>query len=264
MAKAFGTKLNRLERDLPEGLIVDAAWLEAKGYSASLRNQYVASGWLEKPAHTVFRRPRGSLSWEQVVISLQMLLGKQMVVGGRTALELQGYSHYLAKAYSEIHLYGAKRPPAWIDALELDTRFVAHNSARLFREQDDRLHESKDTVTLPWGQWKWPMVLSSPERAILELLDELPTRESFHQVDKLFEGLSALSPRRMQTLLETCRSVKVKRLFFFYADRHHHAWLKRLDKSAVALGSGKRKLLDGGKLDPTYQITVPEDLDGVR
>ncbi len=102
------------------------------------------------------------------------------------------------------------------------------------------------------------MVVSCPERAILELLDELPARESFHQVDKLFEGLSALSPRKLQTLLQTCRSVKVKRLFFFYADRHHHAWLKRLNKSGVDLGSGKRKL------DRAYQITVPEDLDGVR
>jgi hypothetical protein len=264
MAKAFGTKLNRLERDLPEGLIVDAAWLTEKGYSASLRNQYVASGWLEKPAHTVFRRPRGSIGWEQVVISLQMLLMRPLVVGGRTALERQGYSHYVAKTQSEIHLYGPKPPPAWVGALKLDVRFIAHNSTRLFAEQGDRPRSSKDTVTLPWGQWDWPLVMSCPERAVIELLDELPARESFHQVDKLFEGLSALSPRRLQPLLESCRSVKVKRLFFFFADRHKHAWLKRLDKSAVDFGSGKRKLVDGGRLDPTYEITVPEDLDGVR
>ena len=264
MATVLGTKINQLERDLPEGLIVDAAWLSAKGYSASLRNKYVASGWLEKPAQTVFRRPRGEIGWEQVVISLQMLLDQPLVVGGRTALGLQGYSHYVAKTYSEIHLYGPKPPPTWVNALSHDVRFVAHNSARLFSKQGDDLRESKDTVSLPWGQWKWPMIVSNPERSILELLDELPKRESFHQVDKLFEGLSSLSPRRLQTLLQACRSVKVKRLFFFFADRHHHAWLKRLDKSAVNLGSGKRKLAEGGRLDQTYQITVPEDLDGVR
>jgi hypothetical protein len=264
MGKVIGSKLNRLERDLPEGLIVDAAWLNAKGYAATLRSKYVASGWLEKPGHTLYRRPRGTIGWEQVVISLQLLMNRSLILGGRTALDLQGYSHYLAKTQSDIHLYGPNPPPAWINALKIDVRFVAHNSVRLFPKQDDPLRASKDTVTVPWGQWKWPMVLSSPERAILELLDELPARESFHQVDKLFEGLSALSPRRAQTLLETCRSVKVKRLFFFYADRHRHAWLKRLDKSAVDLGSGKRKLVDGGKLDPTYQITVPEDLDGIR
>ena len=264
MAKDFGTKLNRLERELPEGLVVDAAWLSAKGYSASLRNQYVTSGWLEKPAGTVFRRPRGTVSWEQVVISLQMLLDRPLVVGGRTALGLQGFSHYLTKTHSKIHLYGPKPPPAWVNALKLDACFVPHNSGRLFPEPEDRLRHAKDTVSIPWGQWNWPMVMSNPERAIFELLDELPARESFHQVDKLFEGLPTLSPRKLQPLLQTCRSVKVKRLFFFFADRHNHAWLKRLDKTAIDLGSGKRKLIDGGKLDPTYQITVPEDLDGVQ
>ncbi|WP_442869597.1 type IV toxin-antitoxin system AbiEi family antitoxin domain-containing protein [Bradyrhizobium sp. CCBAU 11386] len=37
----------------------------------------------------------------------------------------------------------------------------------------------------------------------------------------------------MQKLLKDCAGVKVKRLFFF-ADRHKHPWLKRLDKEAVA------------------------------
>jgi len=30
----------------------------------------------------------------------------------------------------------------------------------------------------------------------------------------------------------------------------------------VDLGAGKRVLVKGGKLDPTYQITVPSDLGG--
>ena len=39
------------------------------------------------------------------------------------------------------------------------------------------------------------------------------------QVDKLFEGLTNLSPHRLMALLGDCRSVKVKRLFFFFAAR---------------------------------------------
>jgi hypothetical protein len=115
-----------------------------------------------------------------------------------------------------------------------------------------------------WGQWDWPLALSTPERAILELLDELPKRESFHQADMLMQNLSNLSPRRLQKLLADCRSIKVKRLFLFFADQHQHAWLKRLDKTAIDLGEGKRMLVKGGKLDKTYQITVPENLDAVR
>ncbi len=62
MAVQSGKKLNWLDRELPEGLLVDAAWLEAHGYSRSLRSQYVTAGWLEQPTRGVFRRPRGSLS----------------------------------------------------------------------------------------------------------------------------------------------------------------------------------------------------------
>ena len=70
-----------MERALPEGLLADAQWLEQRGYYRSLRSQYVASGWLEQPARGVFRRPRGTVSWEQVVISLQTLLEFPVSVG---------------------------------------------------------------------------------------------------------------------------------------------------------------------------------------
>ncbi|MGH9326017.1 MAG: type IV toxin-antitoxin system AbiEi family antitoxin domain-containing protein [Terriglobia bacterium] len=281
MAKQCHGKLNQLEHRLPEGLLVDAAWLRKEGYSTSLSRQYVTAGWLEQPVRQVYRRPRGSLSWQQVVISLQSLLGRFLAVGGRTALELQGYAHYLSQETKEVHLFGAGPPPAWLYKLPVGVRFFFHNASKLFRDslawqtqgvggELDRLSK-RNALALPadltvqaWGQWEWPLILSGPERAILEVLDELPHRETFHQVDKLFEGLSNLNPRRLQKLLTDCRSVKVKRLFFFFSDRHQHAWAKRLEKDTVNLGKGKRMLVKGGKLDPTYQITVPEDLNAVQ
>jgi hypothetical protein len=280
MAEQIEGKLNRLEHLLPEGLLVDAAWLTKHGYSTSLRSHYVASGWLTQPARQVYQRPRGSLNWQQVVISLQTLLRQESVVGGRSALELQGFAHYLPQDNKELHLYGPKRPPAWLDKLSLHVRFVYHNSERLFPNRGTLRSASAnapspapgtgnnplpaDLVGQLWGQWGWQLILSSPERAVLELLDELPDRESFHRVDKLFEGLANLSPRRLEKLLLDCRNVKVKRLFFFFADRHQHAWLRRLNKGAIDLGKGKRMLIRGGKLNTTYQITVPEDLDAVQ
>jgi hypothetical protein len=283
MGMKRAAKLNWLERNLPEGLIVDINWLDKKGYSRALRQKYLKNGWLEPLARGVFRRPRNlPLTWEQVVVSLQNLMQYPQVVGGRTAIELQGYSHYLSTRATEIHLYGPQRPPHWLPHLRLDSKFVYHNSKRLFRNDPIthgltslKLDMSKESpapseafqvsfTVQPWGQWNWPLTLSQPERALLELLDELPQRESFHQVDKLMEGLTNLSPRRLQKLLVDCRSVKVKRLFFFFADRHRHAWLNKIDKQHVDLGKGKRMLVKGGKLDPTYQITVPEDLDGVQ
>jgi len=81
MSEQTTGKLKQLEHLLPEGLLVDAAWLSAHGYSTSLRTKYVASGWLEQPARRVYRRPRGQLGWQQVVISLQTLLGGKLING---------------------------------------------------------------------------------------------------------------------------------------------------------------------------------------
>ena len=38
--------------------------------------------------------------------------------------------------------------------------------------------------------------------------------------------------------------------------------LEQLDLAKIDLGSGKRVLVKGGKLDPQYDITVPADLGG--
>jgi hypothetical protein len=279
MTKQRNQKLNWLEHHLPEGLLADARWLTRHGYSTSLRTQYVAAGWLKQPARGVYCRPRGTLSWQQVVISLQALLEYPLLVGGRTALETEGYAHYLTHGLAEVHLYGPKPPPRWLSKLSVGVRFVYRNDAGLFRTSlptkalthlesvkqkpapEDRLDQG--WTVQAWGQWDWPIALSTPERAILELLDELPKHESFHQADMLMQSLSNLSPRRLQKLLKDCKSIKVKRLFFYFASRHKHAWLKRLDKKNFDLGEGKRMLVKGGKLDRTYQITVPEDLLGL-
>ncbi len=257
-------------------MLVDAAWLERHGYSSSLRHHYVKAGWLNQPAPRVYRRSRSPLDWKQVVISLQRFMHSALRVGGRTALQEQGQSHYLGAGPKEVHLYGPKRPPSWLTELDLDRKFIWHNSRRLFPDDPSPTppeHGASALTVVPLlpggymvssGGVTWPIRYSSPERSLLELIDELPQRESFHQVDMIVEGLVNLSPTRLQPLLETCSSIKVKRLFFYFADRHNHAWLARLDRSTVNLGVGKRSLIEGGRLDPHYNITVPRDLNGVQ
>lgn len=282
MGKQKQDKLNRLQRSLPEGLVANAGWLEKNGYSGALRKKYVSHGWLDTVARGVYRRPAPQFSeeggakgvlWESVVLSLQTLIHAKFVVGGRTALELQGFAHYLSSApQREVHLYGTDKRPSWVLKLNLESRFVFHNAKRLFPNDVvlDLQKKAFDTllrssyVLQPWGKWEWPLVMSSPERAILELLDEVPERETFHQADMLFEGLRNLSPRKLQPLLQACHSVKVKRLFLWFAERHQPPWRNAVDRSRIDLGRGKRMLVKGGKLDPKFNITVPEWPDGNR
>src|SRR5579859_1524303 len=138
MAARERGKLNQLQQ-LPEQILVDAAWLERHGYSSSLRSQYVKSGWLTQIAPRVYRRVQEPLIWQQVVVSLQSFMGYPLTVGGRTALEEQGFSHYLGDR-REVHLYGPVKPPGWLAKLPLDVQFVWHNSGRLFPDgRDDPL-----------------------------------------------------------------------------------------------------------------------------
>lgn len=279
-------KINWLQRHLPAGLVVDAAWLEGHGFSRGLRHKYVKHGWLDQLAYGAFRRPPAAMSapgatglqlqWQQVIISLQSLLHKPVFVGGRTALELQGFSHYLSADQREVHLYARGSLPGWVTKIQLDAPFVLHNAEKLFAVRafpnqrltvpnvDPETLRSAALTSQTWGQWDWILILSAPERAILELLDEVPDRETFHQADMLMEGLVNLRPGVLHDILADCRNVKVKRLFLWFAHRHNHAWLKRLDKTGIDLGSGKRMIVRGGKLDKQFNITVPGDLHADR
>ncbi len=270
MTEPTGGKLNQLERSLPEGLVVDSDWMTRHGYSTSLRSQYVTAGWLVQPTRGTFKRPLGTLTWERVVISLQVLLERPLIVGGRTALELQGFAHYLrTDGSSGVYLYGQEAPPGWLSKLPLKERFLFRRMQTLFKSDpvtkglvgfaSNSQESGSFKQLLDYGEW--PLTVSSPERALLELLDELPKNESFHQVDMLVEGLRNLGPRRLEKLLKDCKSVKVKRLFFWFAERHNHSWLKQIDRTKVNLGTGKRMLVKGGKLDPKYMITVPGDMN---
>jgi hypothetical protein len=266
--------LNRFLLALPEGFLADSAWLQAQGLSRSSIRDYVDRGWLEKIASRVYRRPsqvaNDPLRWDVVVLSLQQVMHKALHVGGRTAVELAGYAHYLeAGETSTVYLYG-QGAPSWLTALRSSARFELRPD-RLFassgtgvemRRFDLRSGEAsaptKDAERK--SPWEWSLTMSVPERAILEMMDELPQQESFHQVDAVMEGMANLRPQLLGRLLQECRSVKVKRLFLWYADRQKHSWLKHLDRSAIDLGRGKRQLVPAGRFDARYQITLPAEL----
>ena len=288
MTQQKGRLLNRMQRLLPEGLIADSAWFTSKGYSSGLRRRYVDSGWLQPITRGVFRHPSYALGhgdalvplrWQHVVISLQSVMERMILVGGRTALELDGLAHYISSTgHREVHLYGYETAPSWLGKLPIETPFVYHNAKKLFPDEpislalenfastpdseiDSRLISTRGNLTTTYfGEGNWPIVYSTRERAILELLDDLPDNETFHQVDMFMEGLVHISPKRMSQLLRQCRSIKVNRLFFWFSERHGHPWLERLDRTGADLGHGKRMLFKGGKLDPKYKITVPENL----
>jgi hypothetical protein len=102
-----------------------------------------------------------------------------------------------------------------------------------------------------------PDMLSRYIQSAMEMLHLVPKTVGFEEAMLVMENLATLRPAVVQSLLEACRSVKVKRLFLYMAERHGHPWASQLDHSRLNLGRGKRVIVPGGKLDKRYLVTVP-------
>ncbi|VAW59110.1 Ynd [hydrothermal vent metagenome] len=253
-------KLNRLLDLLPEGVAVPGKWLAEQGFSRQLVHKYVQSEWLLALGRGVYARPQTVINWQGLVLGIQHFANLPFHVGGISALNFQGYAHYLPlrdgnKAGGEIiHLWGKGKVPAWVKAVALSETLQFHP-----RQLFDESVFDVGFEFLPSGVRDLQLRVSSPERAIMEVLYDVQDDEhSFTHALELFEGLTSLRPKQVNTLLQHCRSIKVKRLFLFMADQFSYPWISRIEKDQFDLGSGKRMIVKGGKLDKQYLITVPE------
>lgn len=256
-------KLQSVLNAVPNGYLVDAKWLTQNGIAYETFRDYVNRGWLTRVAQGVFQRPDGSslaedhIDWKACLLSMQHIMKRSLHVGGVSALAQQGYSHYLPLGgIAPVWVYGADIP-TWLAKLPLNSKVIIRKPT-LFADATFGLTDgsiNNDVMTPN----VWQLVMSAPERAILEAIDELPENESFHNLDLIFEGLTTLRPRLLTELLTSCRKIKTKRLFFVFADKHNHAWNKQLNANDFDLGKGDRALVKGGKIHPCYRIMVPKD-----
>jgi Transcriptional regulator, AbiEi antitoxin, Type IV TA system/Transcriptional regulator, AbiEi antitoxin N-terminal domain len=245
-------KINKVLQAWPKGTVAVHAWLKAQGVSRKLAEQYRRRGWIDAVGRGAFIRRGDNVEWPGAVYAIQTASGKRIHPGGRAALELHGLAHFLGLSVrAPVYLYGepGARLPAW---------FRAHDWQHPIRYSATGLF-SNDLGLTPRSFGDFAVDISSPERAVLEYLDGFPEDGSFEEAREIVEGLTTLRPEVLQSLLETCTSVKVKRMFLYLADQAKHPWRAELKDQRIELGSGKRSLVREGKFDARYQITVPSD-----
>lgn len=197
-----------------------------------------------------------------IVYFLQKRLNTDLVVCGLSSLELQKLTNYLPISDKRlIKLYGASNLPSWINQQARDIEFEKRNFSTLlgsFPDKDITEMYNSLTKTISWKNTKDGLKISIPERTILEVLNDVPNQISFEHAFELMQGMNTLSPRLLQKLLELCNNIKVRSLFFWFADQLNYPWLAKLDCDKISMGSGNRMIVKGGKLDKKYLITVPE------
>lgn len=238
-------------QQLPKSVVTTSTWLNSQGLDKRSAYKYEKqSHWLESIGIGAYKRYGDELTWQGALHSMQKQLNLDIHVGGKTALELQGKAHNINFAKANTWLFTSTKVnlPKWFRDYDWQTQTSLVKSQ--FLEPSTGLKEF-DT-----GNFK--ITISTVERAILETLYLVPKEQDFQEAYYLMEGLMDIRPKLMQNLLEECKSIKVKRLFLFLAQRANLPILKKLDLDCIDLGSGKRVIVKSGRLDPDYQITYPK------
>lgn len=246
------TKINLLLQQLPPGVVLLSSWLNKQGYSYALQQRYRESSWFKAIGKGAMVRTGDQLVLNGAIYSLQTQANMQIHIGGRTALGMQGLAHYL-ELYSRETLVFAPRGiklPGWLIENTWDSVPVLIKTS--FLPAEIGLTDYKEGA--------FSLRISGPARAMMECLELAPASFDLTEARDLMEGLTSLQPGTVQELLEECDSIKVKRLFLYFAEKAGHDWFRHLETGKINLGHGKRSIVPNGTLVPGYQITLPKHL----
>ena len=247
------TKINRLIQTTPKGLVMLSTWLASEGYPHELQQRYRRGGWLKSIGKGAMVKTGDSLVLSGAISALQKQANLDIHIGGRSALELSGVAHYLQVNSEEITLFTENKSslPLWLTNNQWNRKPKIF-SVSLLKEDKMGLTEYRDS--------ELTMNISCASRALMECLSLCPNQFPLTEAYELMESLATLRPTQIQTLLEQCKSIKVKRLFLYFAERAGHSWFKYIDTQSIDLGSGVRSLFNEGTFVPKYQLVLPKEL----
>ncbi len=243
------SKLNQILLDWKAGDVHGLRWLKEREIGQRLAYSYFEDGYLEKIGPGVFKRKGDEVSPYGLVRFLQEELDLKLHISGRSSLELHGHSHYVSLGKKEILFltsFECKSIPKWI--MDLDKNFeIAFKKSSLLSEESFLTDLEKDGFRVQ---------VSCRELAILELIDTLDLSGGLETAENYTESLRTLRDDVLQKILEQCKSVKVKRVFLFLAEKLNLPSFKKLKLKKIDIGSGKRVVVEGGEFNKKYQITV--------
>ncbi|CAN1537486.1 Transcriptional regulator, AbiEi 3 antitoxin, Type IV TA system [Burkholderiaceae bacterium] len=224
------SKINTLYTQLASGTPLTSKDLTALGISADLAVHYVRAGWLTRLARGVYYRPNDTLALHPSLLLLQRRFDG-LHVGGKSALDWYGLRQYVSQR-PVLHLCGwtAGRLPGWFTE-----RFPAeYHRKRLFDEQPGAmLHVG------PFENRGGAAQVSTPERALLELLSDVGVRQPLQEARELVEGAYSLRADVLRELLQHCKSVKTVRLCLQLGREASLPWAVKLDPATLPTGSDR-------------------------
>ncbi|GHU74344.1 hypothetical protein FACS189413_19060 [Bacteroidia bacterium] len=246
-------KIKNILTKYPNGLVLQSSFLEREGYSYVLQQHYRKSGLLKLIGKGAMLKSDNDFLIFGALASLQQQSNHSVHIGGRTALALSGQAHYLQINMQSVSLFKEPKDdlPKWFLSNQWDLGFEVFNIS---------LFEDKSAGYKAYEGSGLALKISNPARALMECLSLCPDKFPLIEGYEIMENLLTLRPSVVQTLLEQCKSIKVKRLFLYFAEKVGHSWFEDLDTSKIELGTGARRIVSNGKYVSKYELMLPEEL----
>lgn len=253
MSRLNRSKLNYLMSQWPNSVLLTSKWLKEHGYYKQLIKLYCDHQWLKPVGRGAYARLNDEVTWWGAVKAIQSQLKLSVHVGGLTALQqLYGVSQYLSINYHNpiFYLHNTTEEkvalPKWFEQYFTNCHF---EQKKLFQSSIGLLNKEVNGVQLS---------VSSPERAILEVIALVPNKITLSYAHELMEGLDRLRGEVVQKLLEACLSIKTKRLFLYLAEKCNLSCFNELNIDQIDLGSGKRVIGEGGEYNAKWLLSLPK------
>ncbi|HAT4697481.1 type IV toxin-antitoxin system AbiEi family antitoxin [Legionella pneumophila serogroup 1] len=259
----MSSKINWLLNNIASGEILLQSWLSSHGITPQLARKYCQSQWLVKLGVGVYYRAGRKPEWQNAVYCLQNQSRSMIHLAGLTSLTQQGKAHYLQLTTQSIWINVQAKTilPKWFKTFpELAIFSNPAPHWEIIKTSKLNTLDDSDLITIEVEGVK--LKASNLELAAFEVLEAVPSTLSFEHAAELFQGLVNLSPRRIEAILKRSGSIQTNRLFLFFGHFYKHPWVERLNESSINLGAGKRQIVQDGKLEKQYQITVPEQFIG--
>ena len=208
---------------MPRGTPLSTALFRSRGLTAKQVARPSEAGWLKRLGHGVYLLPGDELDLHATLVWLAGIV-PGLHVAGKTALNWRGVRHNLA--FREVLVLRGDKPatlPMW-----LTTAFPARYQAiHLF---DDEIQAMSGLSPLPGG--RPDLLVFTPERAVLELLNDVGKGQGLEEASHLVEGARVMRTHVLKELLSHLTRIKVVRLDL--------PWKAIARKHNKRLGGGRR------------------------
>nr|WP_057926890.1 type IV toxin-antitoxin system AbiEi family antitoxin domain-containing protein [Burkholderia ambifaria] len=223
--------LQRLMEEAPRGQPLDTEMLKDMGVSPALATYMVKAGWLQRLSKGAYLLTGDSPNREGIVAYLSRRV-PGLHVGGKTALDWQGERHNIDLRAKTI--LWAQKPyeiPSWVE----EHMHYAFQTTQIF---DDAL--PYDAGLKPLANGNPHVLVSVPERALLELASDIGKGQSMEEAVSLMASLRNIRPCVLEQFMTHCKRVKVLRLVRDLGRSGDYSWGADLQRHVDRVGAGKR------------------------